>query len=114
MWVRKYVYSFSGIFTYYMNAAEAQPGMRVRYPRTGTTGIIVKLEKIRGELFAEIDATSLFYRVDQLVAADKGKEKHEIKRTMDFEQLKKERDAVSGVGFQEAIEHIDQSCEGGG
>ncbi|KQC09249.1 MAG: hypothetical protein APR55_10495 [Methanolinea sp. SDB] len=97
-----------------MNAAEAQPGMLVRYPRTGTTGVIVKVEKIRGELFAEIDATSLFYRVDQLVLADKGREKHEIKRKIDFEELKKERDAISGVGFQEAIEHIDRSCEGGG
>jgi hypothetical protein len=97
-----------------MNATEAQPGMLVRYPRTGTTGVIVKVEKIQGELYAEIDATSLFYRVDQLVLADKGSEKHEVRRKLDFEELKKERDAISGVGFQEAIEHIDQSCEGGG
>lgn len=99
---------------YCMNADEAHPGMRVRYPRTGTTGVIVKLEKVMGELFAEIDTTKHLYRVDQLLVADKAKEKRETKRKMDFEQLKKERDAVSGIGFQQAIENIDQSCEGGG
>ncbi|HUU75294.1 MAG TPA: DUF2098 domain-containing protein [Methanoregulaceae archaeon] len=97
-----------------MHAEEAQPGVRARYPRTGTTGVIVKLEKMQGELFAEIDSTNLFYRVDQLIKADKGPKKGEKKTERDLGVIKKEREAFSGMEFQEAIAHTDQSCEGGG
>ena len=42
-------------------------GMRVRYPRTGTAGTVVRIENIDGSEFAEIDTTGLLYRTDQLV-----------------------------------------------
>ncbi|OPX73085.1 MAG: hypothetical protein A4E38_00281 [Methanoregulaceae archaeon PtaB.Bin108] len=97
-----------------MQEEEVQIGMRVRYPRTGTTGRVVALEKERGELYAELDNTNLFYRVDQLVPArDSGGKA--IKSGDDLiEQIKKEREYLTGAGFQEAITHTDQSCEGGG
>ncbi|MEI7856034.1 MAG: DUF2098 family protein [Methanomicrobiales archaeon] len=50
-----------------MLAEEVVQGMRVRYPRTGTTGIVLRIEHIRGDVFAELDSTNLLYRVDQLI-----------------------------------------------
>ena len=38
-----------------MLAEELTLGMRVRYPRTGTTGTILRIEQVRGEVFAELD-----------------------------------------------------------
>jgi len=50
-----------------MLAEEITLGIRVRYPRTGTTGKIQNIEHIRGETFAELDSINLLYRIDQLV-----------------------------------------------
>jgi len=97
-----------------MQDVEVEIGMRVRYPRTGTTGRVVALEKERGELFAELDNTHLFYRVDQLIPATGSSDRSRTAGEDRLEQLKKEREFLSGAGFQEAIAHIDQSCEGGG
>ncbi len=52
-----------------MLAEELTLGMRVRYPRTGTTGIILRIEQVRGEVFAELDSTNLLYRIDSLIPA---------------------------------------------
>jgi hypothetical protein len=97
-----------------MDDSLAAVGMRVRYPRTGTTGKIVRLEKLKGEIFAEIDATHLLYRVDQLVAADRTQVTKKAEINDDLEQVEKEREFLSGSGFSEAVLHSDQSCEGGG
>ena len=48
--------------------------MRVRYPRTGTTGTILRIEQIRGDVFAELDSTNLLYRVDNLIPASSPRE----------------------------------------
>jgi len=72
------------------------------------------MEKRRGEIFAEIDTTHLFYRIDQLVPAEEAAKKAKIEREDKMEQLKREREFVSEKGFQEALLHADQSCEGGG
>ncbi|NYT17861.1 MAG: DUF2098 domain-containing protein, partial [Methanomicrobiales archaeon] len=50
-----------------MNADEIMIGMQVRYPRTGTTGTVTRIEQMKGDLFAEIDTTRLLYRADQLI-----------------------------------------------
>jgi hypothetical protein len=97
-----------------MQAAEIAVGMKVRYSRTGTTGTVVRIEEEQGSLFAEIDTTHLFYRVDQLSRAGAVEKKQEKKHEDLIEQLEKEREYVSGAGFAEAISHSDQSCEGGG
>ncbi|MDD1716080.1 MAG: DUF2098 domain-containing protein [Methanolinea sp.] len=97
-----------------MDAEDVVVGMRVRYPRTGTSGRILKMEKRRGDIFAEIDTTHLLYRIDQLVPAEEAGKKVKVEREDNIAQVKRELEAVSEKGFQEALQHSDQSCEGGG
>lgn len=97
-----------------MQAEEVTIGMRVRYPRTGTTGKVLGTEVRQGSLFVELDSTHLLYRVDQLVPVGMTGDRAKASGDDRMEQVKKERDFFSGAGFQEAISHIDQSCEGGG
>jgi hypothetical protein len=97
-----------------MNADELAVGMQVRYPRTGTTGKVIRIEKVKGDTFAEIDTTHLLYRVDQLDPAAALRERKEKVREKDMDQVKKEREYMAGAGFQDAVTHTDQSCEGGG
>lgn len=97
-----------------MHADDVVPGLRVRYPRTGTTGTVQRIEVIRGTRFAELDSTRLMYRTDQLIlaeAADKTRQAvvEDAKRT-----IQKEREYAAGSELQEALKNIDQSCEGGG
>ena len=97
-----------------MDTGELAIGTQVRYPRTGTAGTVVRIEQMAGTLFAEIDTTGLLYRVDQLVPITSQKVRERKKQADDLEQVKKEREFLSGEAFQEAIAHTDQSCEGGG
>jgi hypothetical protein len=90
-------------------------GMRVRYPRTGTTGTVQHIETVRGDTFAALDSTHLLYRIDQLIpAADYTPT---VRNTI-IEDAKKvieqEREFAAGSGLQDALKNIDQSCEGGG
>ncbi|OPX76272.1 MAG: hypothetical protein A4E39_00046 [Methanoregulaceae archaeon PtaB.Bin152] len=97
-----------------MQADEVEIGMRVRYPRTGTTGRVVALQNEMGRVFAELDSTHLRYRVDQLVPAGVlGERSRGTKEDLE-ERVRKEREFLSATAFQEAISHTDQSCEGGG
>ena len=98
-----------------MLASEMVIGMRVRYPGTGTTGNVVRLENERGDVFAELDSTHLLYRIDQLVPVESPGEKKRETREEDIKKtLEEERKFASGQEFQEAIKNLDQSCEGGG
>lgn len=97
-----------------MLAAEIAPGMRVRYPRTGTTGNVIRVEEIRGVTFAELDSTNLLYRIDQLIPAT-GAVKSSTSVAEDAKQvIAREREFAAGSELQEALKNIDQSCEGGG
>ncbi len=97
-----------------MNADEVGLGMLVRYPRTGTTGTIQRIETVRGDAFAELDSTHLLYRVDQLIPAGSAEK---VKKTA-IEDAKKviqhEREYASSTEFLDALKGTDQSCEGGG
>jgi hypothetical protein len=96
-----------------MNENAISVGMRVRYPRTGTTGVVEKIEPISGALFAELDSTRLHYRIDELVPAEIRKEKS-VRKTEDPKIIiEREREFASGLNFQETLKNIDQSCEGG-
>jgi len=106
---------YGGICSYSgMLAEEIALGMKVRYPRTGTTGKVLHLEQIRGETFAELDSTNLLYRIDHLIPAT-GSEtvstsiKEDVKTV-----IEREREFAAGSGLQDALKNIDQSCEGGG
>lgn len=96
-----------------MSTDEMAVGAVVRYPRTGTTGKVVRIEEIDGRRYAEIDSTGLYYRVDELIGADKttGKAERGERSLEDYlkehMELKEQLEKVWEVG-------TDQSCEGGG
>jgi len=96
-----------------MEVGEAVIGMRVRYPRTGTSGTIVALTFEGGDSFAELDSTHLLYRIDQLIPAGSVTEKKSglIKDTI--EQVKKEREFYSLTGYQDAISPHGPKLRGG-
>jgi hypothetical protein len=97
-----------------MLAEELTLGMLVRYPRTGTTGTILRIEQVRGEVFAELDRTNLLYRIDTLIPAS-GPEKS-TKAIIDDAKnvIEREKEFASGRELQDAWKATDQSCEGGG
>lgn len=97
-----------------MLAGELNLGMRVRYPRTGTTGTILRIEEVRGQVFAELDTTNLLYRIDSLIPAS-GPEKTK-KAFMDDAKtvIEREKEFAQGRDLQDAWKATDQSCEGGG
>ncbi|MDP3395839.1 MAG: DUF2098 domain-containing protein [Methanoregula sp.] len=93
---------------------EIVQGMRVRYPRTGTSGTILRIENIRGDVFAELDSTNLMYRVDQLITAS-GSDKASVAIIEDAKKvIEREMAFAAGNEMAEALKNIDQSCEGGG
>ena len=97
-----------------MLAEEIALGMKVRYPRTGTTGKILRIEQVRGDTFAELDSTNLLYRIDQLIPAT-GVDKTTTAIVEDAKKvIAREREFAAGSELQDALKNIDQSCEGGG
>ena len=97
-----------------MLAEDLTIGMRVRYPRTGTTGTILRIEHMQGETFAELDSTSLLYRIDNLIPAT-GPEKSTKSIIDDSKKvIEREKEFASGRELQDAWKATDQSCEGGG
>jgi hypothetical protein len=97
-----------------MLAEEIMLGMQVRYPRTGTTGKVVRVEQVKGDLFAELDSTHLLYRADQLIFTEHTKSVKQATIEDAKKVIEQERDFAAGREFQDALKNIDQSCEGGG
>lgn len=97
-----------------MLAEEIAIGMRVRYPRTGTTGRVLRIEEQRGETFAELDATKLLYRIDLLIPVTETTKKSTSCTEDAREIITRERELATHGNLQEVIKNIDQSCEGGG
>ncbi|WP_292490425.1 DUF2098 domain-containing protein [Methanoculleus sp. 10] len=96
-----------------MSTDDVAVGAVVRYPRTGTTGKVLRVEEIDGRQYAELDSTGLYYRVDELVGADRttGQVEREERSLEDYlkehKELKEQLEKVWEKG-------TDQSCEGGG
>lgn len=98
-----------------MLAEEISLGMRVRYPRTGTTGKILSTKQVKGVTFAELDSTNLLYRIDQLIPATTTTQKTVATIVEDAKKVvAREREFAAGSDLQEALKNVDQSCEGGG
>jgi len=98
-----------------MSVEDLAVGMKVRYPRTGTTGTIRRIEAMKGTNFAELDSTGLLYQIDQLIPMVGSEKKSSTSRDEDAKTIiAREREFASGSEFQEALKNIDQSCEGGG
>ena len=97
-----------------MLAEELNLGMRVRYPRTGTTGTVLRIEVVRGQVFAELDSTNLLYRIDTLIPASV---QEKTKQTLADDAktvIEREKEFAQGRELQDAWKATDQSCEGGG
>jgi len=97
-----------------MLAEEIAIGMRVRYPRTGTTGKVLHIEETRGVTFAKLDSTDLLYRIDYLIPTSETIKKNTPIIEDVQHRIANEREFAAGSGLQEALKNIDQSCEGGG
>ena len=97
-----------------MLAEEIEVGLRVRYPRTGTTGTIQRIESLGGSVFAELDSTHLLYRADQLIPASAPEKTTKTIIEDAKAVIAREREFAAGSGLQEALKNVDQSCEGGG
>jgi hypothetical protein len=93
---------------------EISLGMRVRYPRTGTTGKILRTKQVKGVTFAELDSTNLLYRIDQLIPATTTQKTVATIVEDAKKVVAREREFAAGSDLQEALKNIDQSCEGGG
>jgi len=98
-----------------MHADAIVPGMRVRYPQTGTTGTVGRIDVIRGKTFAELDSTHLLYAIEQLIPAEAADTARQAAAVEDAKKIiEKERAFAAGSELTEALKNIDQSCEGGG
>jgi hypothetical protein len=95
-----------------MQTGEVTVGMHVRYPRTGTTGKVVRIEKLDRESFAELDSTHLLYRTDQLISYEPKVQREEKKGGGELEQVAKEREAARSIQSQWLS--ADELCDGGG
>jgi hypothetical protein len=95
-----------------MQAGEIAVGMNVRYPRTGTTGKVVRIEQVDRDTFAELDTTHLLYRTDQLISFEPKAVKEVKKGGEDLEQVAKEREATRSI--QAEWLSADELCDGGG
>lgn len=88
-------------------------GAIARYPRTGTTGKVLQIEEIDGLQYAELDSTGLYYRVDELIGADRVTEKRE-RVGHNLEDYLKEAKELEQQLEEVWKDGIDQTCEGGG
>jgi len=95
-----------------MQTGEVAVGMHVRYPRTGTTGKVVRIEQLDRNTFAELDSTRLLYRTDQLIPYEPKAAKEEKKGGGELEQVAKEREEARQVQSQWLS--ADELCDGGG
>ncbi|MCK9307654.1 MAG: DUF2098 domain-containing protein [Methanoculleus sp.] len=96
-----------------MSTDDVAVGAVVRYPRTGTTGKVVRVEEIDGWKYAELDSTGLYYRVDELISADRAVANVERKERSLEDYLEEHKE------LKEQLEEVwekgtDQSCDGGG
>jgi hypothetical protein len=92
-----------------MDTSESLIGLKVRYPRTGTEGTIEQVAEIDGQIFAAIDTTHLFYRIDQIITVEHLREKKEAiqesvedvlerEKLRSAEEISKSVDTLDGVG----------------
>ncbi len=97
-----------------MNGDDAAVGMTVRYPRTGTSGKILAIEEVDGDLYAELDSTYLLYRLDQLVGLERAESTGRSEKGEAGVEAYLEQEKAFAEKLKEAWETTDRSCEGGG
>ena len=95
-----------------MQAGGVAVGMHVRYPRTGTTGKVIRIERIDRDSFAELDSTHLLYRTDQLISYEPKAVREAKREGGELAQVAKEREESRAVQTQWLS--ADELCDGGG
>jgi len=53
-----------------MKNGEIGVGSKVRYPRTGSSGVVEEITEINGVSFAGMDSTGLYYRTSELILVE--------------------------------------------
>lgn len=97
-----------------MSHENIEPGTAVRYPRTGSSGLVTRLVTKDGRQFAELDSTKLLYRLDQLIPAELSiKTKKEIGRDEQLAGLERERRQLEEESLEENPA-LDSTCSGAG
>ncbi|WAI00314.1 DUF2098 domain-containing protein [Methanogenium organophilum] len=90
-----------------MEDVAIRPGMRVRYPRTGTAGTVVRIEEIDGNEFAEVDTTELLYRTDQLVPIEgEIEEPKKVRKSSDISDYERLKEIESSEDMQEKYDQV--------
>jgi hypothetical protein len=90
-----------------MEDVAIRSGMRVRYPRTGTAGTVIRIEEIHGYEFAEIDTTGLRYRTDQLVPIEgEIKVSKKVRKSSDITDYEHLREIESSEDMQDKYDQV--------
>lgn len=91
-----------------------ETGAMVRYPKTGTSGTVVRFIDRGGMRFAELDSTGLLYRLDQLIPAEHRKLTGlESGRDDQIKSLEQERKRLEQESMEEPPS-LDGACSGAG
>jgi len=91
-----------------------EAGVKVRYPRTGTYGTVVRLVDKEGHRFAELDSTGLLYRLDQLIITEFSEHaKKERNRSEEISDLKHEKQLLEDESINDTTS-LDGACSGAG
>ena len=70
---------------------------------------MVRIERVAGNQFAELDSTHLLYRIDLLIRAEHTKQSATSITEDAKEVIRREREFAAGSGLQDALKNIDQS-----
>jgi hypothetical protein len=91
-----------------------EAGEKIRYPRNGTYGTMVRLVEKNGHHFAELDSTGLSYRLDQSEIAEYfEKIKREKDRSEEISDLKHEKRLLEDESISDTTS-LDGACSGAG
>ena len=93
-----------------MKERDISVGTTVRYPRTGSSGVVEEITEIDGVSFAGMDSTGLYYRTSELIQVElapvRKKHKDEIDEKDELEHFKN-RKTVSSEDIEEAFGAVD-------
>lgn len=85
-----------------MKEGEIGVGSKVRYPRTGSSGVVEEITEIDGVSFAGMDSTGLYYRTSELILVEVLDRKEHIGEIDELKRFKN-RKTVSSEDIEEAF-----------
>ncbi len=94
-----------------MKEGEISVGSAVRYPRTGSSGVVEEITEIDGVSFAGVDSTGLYYQTKELILVElppvRKKYKDETADEKDKLEQFKNRKILSSEDIEEAFGGVD-------